>query len=109
MATIEELPDNYVEKNDASQSAEHPVEVAQNESDQGEGGNTNSSVNQSMDQSFQNSEGGDGDSNAPLSSRGSTKATGKEDSMSLRSTDTDRVNRDFIEGRGYRHRVYGDD
>ena len=111
MATIEELPDDIVEKTDA-QSAEHPVEASasQNESDQGEGGNTNSSLNQSMGQSFHNSEGGDSDSNAPLSSRGSTKATGKEDSMSLRSAaDSDRVNGDYIEGRSYRHRMYGAD
>ena len=108
MATIEELPDDYVEE--APKSEEQKKEASNQESDHGEGGNTNSSINQSMDaQSFQNSEGGDGDSNAPLSSRGSTKATGKEDSMSLRSVDTDRVHGNYIEGRSYRHRVYGED
>ena len=64
-----------------------------------------------MDHSVHNSDLGNEDSNAPLSSRGSTKATGEEDSMSLRSGGTDRINGDYIESRGYRHRhhYYGED
>jgi hypothetical protein len=50
MATIEELPDDNVEKTNAPGSAEHPVEgtASQNESDHGEAGNTSSSLNHSM-------------------------------------------------------------
>ena len=47
MATIEELPDDYVEE--APKSEEQKKEVSNQESDHGEGGNTNSSINQSMD------------------------------------------------------------
>jgi hypothetical protein len=111
MATIEELPDDCIDLKDAPQSAEHPAEESGGNSEQGEGGNTNSSLNQSMDHSVHNSDLGNEDSNAPLSSRGSTKATGEEDSMSLRSAGTDNINRDYIESRGYRHthHYYGQD
>ena len=70
MATIEEIPPSV-------------------NSEQGEAGThsqSQSELNQSIDSSHENSSiqnQTDTDSNAPLSSRGSTRATGEDDTMSF--------------------------
>lgn len=86
MASVQELPP----------SVEQSVD-----SEQGEAG-THSDMNQSIDSSHENSslqnQTEENDSNAPLSSRGSTRATGEDDTMSFRTQRNDNV---------YRHHFYG--
>ena len=88
MATIEEIPPSV-------------------NSEQGEAGThsqSQSELNQSIDSSHENSSiqnQTDTDSNAPLSSRGSTRATGEDDTMSFATYRNQ--NPDYI----YRHHYYG--
>lgn len=89
MATIEEIPPSV-------------------DSEQGEAGTeskSQSELNQSIDSSHENSSmqnQTDTDSNAPLSSRGSTRATGEDDTMSF-GTSRAVGNPDYV----YRHHFYG--